>query len=140
MDFTFAIPKSGSGTLYFTNESGKNWTSLTLIENGEPAADINCQQSVFLNCSTKTLKNGSVEILLSGVKNGLNPRVGIKNGETFYINFVCTESCWTNGGSIVSGQATVPEPGTVALMVTGLGVIVSRRKTWKNRRKAQLNA
>jgi hypothetical protein len=27
---------------------------------------------------------------------------------------------------------TVPEPGTIALMVTGLGVLVSRRKQWKN--------
>ena len=55
-------------TLFFTNTSGKNWTSLSLIETGVPAADISCTQSLFLSCTTETLKNGSVEILLSGVR------------------------------------------------------------------------
>ena len=34
VNFSFTIPKSGKGFLYFTNTSGKNWTSLTLIETG----------------------------------------------------------------------------------------------------------
>jgi len=134
LTFSFNIPKSGKGTLFFTNTSGKNWTSLALITNGkEPAEDINCVQTVFLHCSTKTLKNGSVEILLSGVKGGLNPRIGIQNGQSFAMTFQCSGGCWVNGGSSVMGHAgTVPEPGTVALLVTGLGAIVSRRKRWKN--------
>jgi len=77
VNFSFTIPKSGKGFLYFTNESGKNWTSLTLVETGVPAADISCSQSLFLNCTTKTEKNGSVEILLTGIRNGLNPHNGI---------------------------------------------------------------
>ncbi len=137
MNFSFAVPQGGEGNLYYTNESGKNWTSLALIETGEPAADITCVQGVFLNCSTKTLKNGSVEILLSGVRGGLNPHNGIANGSSFEISFVCVGGCWINGGSQVGAHAgAAPEPGTVALMVTGLGAIVSRRKLWKNRRKA----
>jgi len=138
MSFSFTIPKSGHGFLYFTNTSGKNWTSLTLIENGVPAADISCTQTVFLNCSTKTLGNGSVEILLSGVHtNTLNPRTGIGNGQSFDIGFRCVNAaCWTNGGSTVTAHAgAVPEPGTVAFMLTGLGAIISRRKTWMNRLK-----
>jgi hypothetical protein len=131
--FGFNIPKFGKGTLFFTNTSGKNWTSLALIETGEPAEDINCTQTLFLHCSTKTLKNGSVEILLSGVKAGLNPRTGIANGQSFAMTFQCSNGCWVNGGSSAMGHAgTVPEPGTVALLVTGLGAIVSRRKRWKN--------
>jgi len=137
LNFSFTIPESGKGFLYFTNASGKNWTSLALIENGVPAIDISCQQSFFTSCSTKTLENGSVEILLSGIRHGENPQKGILNGQNFSIGFVCTTSCWTNGGSQVGATAgTVPEPGTVALMVTGLGAIVSRRKLWKKRLQA----
>lgn len=134
VNFSFTIPKFGSGTLYFTNVSGKNWTSLTLIETGVPASAISCVQSLFLSCTTKTLKDGSVAIILSGVK-GNNPQKGILNGQSFSIGFACVDdSCWTNGGSTVSAHAgTVPEPGTIALMVTGLGGIFSRRKMWKNR-------
>ncbi len=138
LTFTFTIPKTGKGFLFFTNESGKNWTSLALIEKGVPAIDIDCQQSFFTSCSTKTLENGSVEILLSGIRHGLNPHKGILNGQNFAIGFACVNaSCWTNGGTQVGATAsTVPEPGTVALMVTGLGAIVSRRKLWKNRLQA----
>src|ERR1700685_2166676 len=49
--FTFAVPKSGSGTLFFQNESGQDWSSLSLLESGEPASDITCVQTLFLNCA-----------------------------------------------------------------------------------------
>jgi hypothetical protein len=132
VDFTFTTPpKTGSGQLFFTNDSGKNWTSLTLIETGEPAADITCVQSLFLNCSVTTLKNGSVEILLSGIKHGLNPENGILNGQSFSIQFAClNNSCWPGGLHFTASAGTAPEPETIALMVTGLGAIVSRRKYW----------
>jgi hypothetical protein len=139
VNFSFKIPKFGHGFLFFTNASGKNWTSLALIEKGVSASAISCTQDLFLSCTTKTLKDGSVEILLSGVKGGLNPQKGILNGQNFDIGFVCVapHSCWTNGGSTMTAHAgTAPEPGTVALMVTGLGAIVSRRKMWKRRLKA----
>ena len=137
VNFSFNIPNSGKGFLFFTNASGKNWTSLTLIEKGVPANAISCAQNFFTSCSTKTLKNGSVEIILSGIKGGQNPRKGILNGQSFGIGFACVQDdCWTNGGTTMSAHAgTVPEPGTVALMVTGLGAIVSRRKLWKSRFK-----
>jgi len=136
VDFSFSVPKHGSGTLFFTNASGKNWTSLSLIETGVPAADISCGQSLFLNCSIKTLKNGSVEILLSGVKSGLNPRTGILAGQSFSITFACVnQSCWPGGTGFTAHAGTAPEPGTVALMITGLGALVSRRKMWKGRLK-----
>jgi len=143
-NFSFSVPKGGSGTLFFTNESGHNWTSLTLIETGEPAAAISCVQTLFLSCTTKTMKNGSVEILLSGVNGGTgnarsqNARTGIANGQSFDVSFVCvSKSCWP-GGLQFNGHANasaVPEPGTVALMVTGFGAIFSRRKQWLNRLK-----
>ena len=142
LNFNFTVPPSGSGTLYFTNQSGVNWTSLALIEackNGNcavPAADIKCRSYLFTSCTAETLKNGNVEILLSGVKGALNKGGGILNGQSFSITFACVgKSCWP-GGLSFSGHAnvsSVPEPGTIALMVTGLGALASRRKTWKNR-------
>lgn len=139
MNFHFTVPESGSGTLFFTNASGKNWTSLKLIETGVPAEAISCAQSLFLSCSVQTLENGSVEILLSGIK-GHNRRQGIANGASFSIGFACVKGdCWP-GGLDFSGHAgavgATPEPGTIALMVTGVGAIIARRKRWKSDLKA----
>jgi len=136
MNFAFNAPANGKGTLFFTNASGKNWTSLKLIEKGVPAEAISCAQSLFLSCTTRTLENGSVEILLSGVK-GRNARNGIPNGASFSINFACVEgNCWPGGLSFSGHAGAAPEPGTIALVVTGLGAIVSRRKRWKSDLKA----
>lgn len=137
LNFNFTVPPSGSGTLLFTNNSGVNWTSLALIEHGHavPAADIKCRSNLFLSCTATTLQNGNVQILLSGIKGGNNPGSGILIGQTFGISFSCVnKNCWP-GGLNFSGHANmaVPEPGTVALMMTGLGALVSRRKAWKNR-------
>jgi len=140
LNFSFSVPNNpiGSGQLFFTNASGKNWTSLTLIENGTvPASAINCVQSLFLSCTTKTLANGAVAIVLSGIK-GHNPLNGILNGQSFSIQFACVtkdgeKDCWPGGLEFTAHAGAVPEPGTIALMVTGLGALVSRRKMWKNR-------
>ncbi len=141
LNFGFGVPAGGTGTLFFTNASGVNWTSLTLVEHGHqvPAADINCHSNLFLSCTATDLKNGNVAIVLAGIKGSLNPDRGILNGQSFSIAFSCIgESCWP-GGLDFSGHAnttSVPEPGTVALMITGLGAIVSRRKMGKNCGKA----
>jgi hypothetical protein len=134
--FTFTVPEGGSGTLYFTNDSGKNWTSLTLTENGIPAADISCHSALFSSCTTKTLKNGSVEIILSGANGkALWADHGIANGQSFAISFSCVKgSCWQGGQTFGgSANASVPEPTTIALMLTGIAGLVSRRKSWMNR-------
>jgi hypothetical protein len=131
MNFEFNVPKNGNGTLFFTNASGKNWTSLRLIETGVPAEAITCAQSLFLSCSIRTLENGSVEILLAGIK-GHNKRQGLPNGASFSIGFACVNgNCWPGGLGISGHAGSAPEPGTIALVVTGLGAIVSRRKRWK---------
>jgi hypothetical protein len=136
MNFEFSVPKHGSGDLFFTNASGKNWTSLRLIETGVPAEAVTCAQSMFLSCTVTTLENGSVEILLSGVQ-GRNHRNGIANGQSFLIGFACVDkSCWPGGLSFQGHAGSAPEPGTIALMLTGVGAIVSRRKRWKSELKA----
>ena len=133
INFTFSVPEKGFGTLFFTNASGKNWTSLKLIEKGVPAANISCAQSLFLSCTVKTLKDGSVEILLAGVK-GNNPRNGIPAGSSFAIALACVQgNCWPGGLSFSAHAGTVPEPGTIAFLAIGVGAIFSRRRQWKSR-------
>lgn len=133
-DFKMTIPEKGRGFFYFTNESGKNWTSLSLVLSGVAAKDVSCAQTFFLTCTTKTLKDGKIEILLSGVVHkGSNIRNGIQNGQNFVIGFACNPNCWPGGATVVAHASAVPEPETVALMITGLGAIFSRRKFWKNR-------
>jgi len=138
-DFTFSVPPSGSGTLFFTNESGQNWNTLSLIEKGEPAADIKCSSWLFSSCTVTALENGSVKIFLSNPQGGPQWKDrGIQNGQSFAITFSCVDkSCWPGGltfnGHGRANGATVPEPGTLALMLTGLGAMVSRRKMWKTR-------
>jgi PEP-CTERM motif len=136
-NFSFTIPASGSGNLFFTNESGANWNSLKLIETGVPAADISCHSPFFASCTTETLKNGSVEILLTNGQNGSNWKDhGIVNGQNFEISFSCVKgTCWP-GGLTVTGHGssgTIPEPASMILVGTGIGAIISRRKVWKNR-------
>jgi hypothetical protein len=136
--FSFSVPQGGSGNLFFTNKSGINWNTLSLVETGVPAADIKCSSSLFSSCTTQTLKNGSVEILLSNSERAQWKNSGIPNGANFEISFSCVKgSCWPGGltfnGHGSNGVHTTPEPGTIALMVTGLGALVSRRKLWKNR-------
>jgi hypothetical protein len=132
LNFEFSVPKHGTGSLFFTNASGKNWTSLKLIEKGVPAEAISCSQSLFLSCTVSTLQDGSVQILLAGVK-GHNPHVGIPNGSNFAIGFACVNgNCWPGGLSFTGHASSAPEPGTIALMMTGVGAIISRRKRWKN--------
>ncbi|MGC1502360.1 MAG: hypothetical protein WA800_20320, partial [Terriglobales bacterium] len=86
-NFSFTIPAGGSGNLFFTNQSGANWNTLKLIETGVSAADISCHSPFFASCTTETLKNGSVEILLTNGQNGANWKDhGIVNGQNFEIS------------------------------------------------------
>jgi hypothetical protein len=132
MSFGFGVPASGTGLLMFQNASGTDWFSLRLIETGVAANLINCVQNVFVSCTTGTLKNGSTYIFLSGLANGIP---GITNGELFSITLGCARGkCdpWPAGldfGATANlASATVPEPTTMILMVTGLAGIITRRK------------
>ena len=130
-NFTFSLAENKDhGVFFFTNNSGKSWTSLKLIENGIPASAISCQQSMFVSCKVTTLESGAVEILLSGVN---DRRGGISAGTNFSITLGCVDgNCWKPGMTFTAHATGTPEPGTIALVATGIGAIVSRRKRWKN--------
>jgi hypothetical protein len=139
--FNFKTPASGSGTLDFTNNTDVTWTSLTLVERGNNPTiyQITCSASAFFTNCLKAVTGqgtgGHPELIFTG-------GTGIAPGENFALAFSCVKGvCWP-GGLSFGGYAntpngvTVPEPGTIALMVTGLGALVSRRKQWKNRFQA----
>lgn len=126
-NFQFGVPNSGFGTLFFTNASGVNWFSLKLTESGVAANAITCITTAFANCSVSTI-NGITTILVSGV-NGNFP--GIAKGENFSIVFQCNDgNCWP-GGLDFTAVANTPEPGTMALLATGIGALWTRRRKLK---------
>ncbi len=134
--FNFTTPAVGYGNLNFTNDTDVTWTSLTLVERGNsvPLADISCfTSSMFSNCTralTGSGPGGHPELIFTG-------GTGIAPGANFQLGFGCNKNgCWPGGGLSFGGVANTPhgivspEPGTIALMVTGLGALVSRRKQW----------
>lgn len=126
-NFTFGVPSSGFGTLFFTNASGVNWNNLKLTETGVAANVIGCTTTAFANCTVSTL-NGITTIFLSGINQNF---AGIVAGENFSIVLGCvSDTCWP-GGLDFTATANVPEPGTMALLITGLGGIISRRRWLK---------
>lgn len=119
--FTFTSPASGSGTLMFTNSTTSSWHNLEFIESGVPASSISClAPHTFTSCSVTTIGNRTT-ILVSGIGAGFS---GIPAGHNFSISF----GNWPAGGVKFNAIANVPEPGTLALLVTGLGALVTRRK------------
>lgn len=126
-NFTFGVPSSGFGTLFFTNASGANWTNLKLTEVGVSANVITCTTEAFASCIVSTI-NGVTTIFLSGVNKNF---LGIPAGQNFSIQFGCVgETCWP-GGLDFTATANVPEPATMALLLTGIGGIVTRRRWLK---------
>ena len=131
--FSFSTPAGGTGGLFFNNASGADWFNLKLVESGVPADAISCVTDVFSNCSVSTV-NGITTILLSGIGGDFS---GIIAGQNFSIVFGCTSgTCDPWPGNLnFTAAANVPEPGTMALLLTGIGAIVSRRKL-RNRARA----
>ena len=120
--FSFSTPPSGSGVLSFTNQSGVDWTSLKLVESGTPASAITCITTIFASCSVFSVNGNTVILLKAG-----GDFSGITNNMVFTITFTCFKGCWP-GNEKFTATTNVPEPGTIALMMTGIGGIITRRK------------
>ena len=126
LNFAFGTPADGTGALFFNNASGLDWFSLKLTESGVDASAITCVTDVFANCSVSTV-NSLTTILLSGLNSDFT---GIGAGQNFSIVFGCESGqCDPWPGDLdFTARANVPEPGTMALLFTGIGAIVARRK------------
>ena len=126
LNFAFGTPADGTGALFFNNASGLDWFSLKLTESGVDANAITCVTDVFANCSVSTV-NSLTTILLSGLNSDFT---GIGAGQNFSIVFGCESGeCEPWPGDLdFTARANVPEPGTMALLFTGIGAIVARRK------------
>ena len=126
LNFTFGTPADGTGAVFFNNASGLDWFSLKLTESGVDANAITCLSDVFANCSVSTA-NGLTTILLSGLSSDFP---GIGAGQNFSIVFGCESGdCQPWPGDLdFTATANVPEPGTMALLFTGIGAIVARRR------------
>ena len=124
LTFNFVVPSGGLGTLHFLNSTGVNFTSLILTETGVAAANIDCQADVF-SCSVVPFgQNGAKLVLTAGP--GFP---GIPKGNSFEILFQCVNSnCWPAGLTFSAAANAVPEPGTMALLLTGVGALFTRRK------------
>jgi uncharacterized membrane protein len=124
LSFSFTVNHNGGRPLFFNNASGQNWISLTLTETGVPAEEVSCVQTLFLTCTVTAQEDGSVQIVLAGIR-GLNPRNGIPADANFSIGFGCVNgSCWPRGLSFQAqaGTAfrTVDFPGAVSTFLYGI--------------------
>jgi hypothetical protein len=137
--FTFGTPASGLGTLVFQNASGVNWVNLQLTEIGVPAGLITCMApGTFASCTVSTI-HGVTTIFLSGLKGDDEDDEGLRGipaGSTFTITFGCGEGKGPRCGPWpddldFTAKANVAEPATMALFLTGLAGIATRRKWLK---------
>lgn len=125
--FTFNSPNSGTGTLFFSNTSGLNWTSLKLVESGIPADAITCSSpNAFIHCNVSTV-GGITTIFLFGVGGSF---LGIPSGHNFSIDF----DLWPRGGLSFTATAgtSVPEPTTLAFFLTGVVGLATRRRLMRS--------
>ncbi|MBV8892903.1 MAG: PEP-CTERM sorting domain-containing protein [Acidobacteria bacterium] len=120
--FSFSSPESGFGTVFFTNSSGVSWRNLKLLESVVAASAITCSSpDAFMHCSVTTSGSDITAIFLSGIEPGF---LGIPAGHHFSITF----GGWPLGGVEFTAVANVPEPVTLTLFASGLGVILVRRR------------
>src|SRR5258708_6082215 len=125
LTFSFQVPSAGFGTLHFLNSSGVTWTSLILTETGVAAANVTCSADVF-SCSILAFGQNGAKIVLTATGGAFT---GIPNGNSFEVILGCVNgTCWPGGLQFDAVANAVPEPGTTALMLTGVGALLTRRK------------
>jgi hypothetical protein len=92
---------------------------------------LTCSSNIFANCSVTNHPNTTLVSLSGG---------NIAPGQYFSLNFGCASgTCsWPGGTNVYAVWGTsVPEPNSMALVLSGIGAIVARRRPWKTREKEQ---
>jgi hypothetical protein len=132
IDFGFNLPSGGLGQFVITNETIFTWKYLSLTGPAlaHVAGPISCSSNLFANCSVSTFNGGGVRILFSGLGSGFT---GILPGENFSFTFSCSAGpCTWKGNQPIYGfmasTTATPEPGTMALMLTGIAAIAKAHR------------
>jgi len=123
LSFSFNVPQGGFGLLHFINASGVTMNSLILTETGVAAANISCGADTF-SCVVMSFGQNGAKLVLTA----LGPTGGIPNGNSFEVLLSCNPTCWPGNLQFTATANAVPEPGTMALLLTGVGALVTRRK------------
>ncbi|HLW84384.1 MAG TPA: PEP-CTERM sorting domain-containing protein [Candidatus Sulfotelmatobacter sp.] len=134
--FNFGLPAGTgnfNGTLSFQNNSDVTWFNLIITEKGEAFTSVSCGFSAFFNfCQVVPVKNNPDAAKIEFFNLYNNGKGGIAPGQVFNFGFTGWSRATDFAGHGYDGAPpTVPEPATMALMLTGAGAIVSRRKFWK---------
>jgi hypothetical protein len=150
-DFGFSLPPANNGagtftgTLSFKNDTQSTWYSLLLVvSNTDLSGPVSCgADAYFSSCLVRRDPSNSslTEILFANLLSWC-PAPGIIAGGIFDLDFsgVNGSPSWP-GSQQFSGYANpsisqllnpsvVPEPGTLALLLVGVGAIATRRKLW----------
>ncbi|HZR56134.1 MAG TPA: PEP-CTERM sorting domain-containing protein [Terriglobales bacterium] len=137
--FTFGLPGDKDtpfdGDLSFRNVTSQTWTTLALFESAFGPLQIQCNGGGFFNHCMKFAdpKNPSLtEILFTNTVGYGKLGTGILPGENFTLGFRPVDGTHWMGDTDFTAVATtaVPEPSTIAFLVTGIGAMFSRRKLW----------
>jgi hypothetical protein len=151
-DFGFNLPSAnnGSGTftgiLSFQNDTHSDWYSLLLVvSNTDLSGPVSCgADAYFSSCFVwRDPSNASLtEILFANLLSWC-PAPGIVAGGIFDLDFSGVRgspswpgsqqfSAYANPSlSELYNPTVVPEPGTLALLLVGVGAIATRRKLWR---------
>lgn len=130
---SFSLPNSGGtykfyavniGTIPYSN---LEITSLRLFL---PMTGLNltCSSSIFANCAVTNPYANTTLVSFSGGK--------IIPGQYFLLDFGCASGIcsWPDGTNVTAVWGTnAPEPGSMALVLTGIGAILARWRLWRIR-------
>ena len=143
--FSFQLPGAPggtfSGTLTFQNNSDVTWYNLVLtvkLTNGLTWQSISCGASSFFNfCQVVPEKKNPNVVEIEFLNLYGNGKGGITPGEIFSFGFSGQGGVNWPAGTVFEGHGyngappSVPEPATMALLLTGAGAIVGRWKLGK---------
>ena len=134
--FSFGLPAGSgnfTGTLSFQNNSDVTWFNLIITEKGVAFSSVSCGFSAFFNfCQVVPVKGNADAAKIEFFNLYGDGKGGIAPGQTFNFGFKgWSRSTEFTGHGYGGAPPAVPEPTTLALMLTGAGAIVGRRKFWK---------